>query len=387
MNVRKQRTHHCGLSNVDFRTKGDSAAQEKFNPSLKFADTGTMGRHAFKQTSGALNDPKEDTALQFYNAQGKKAKAPVLVANKKTQQLEEPKWTDKIFTGDNARTTAKLVDEASRRDVAVNPNKRRGMSEMNVKSLSQQQEEAIRKRLEDAANEPLTLEKTVDTKQVMDIRRALRRKYASRTNLHRIFNQWDKEGKSGINVKDLYVGLNKIGITTTLDQAAALHAAATQTDSDPNLSLQEFSDLLFSADETFTANLREIPASDPAEEMELTQTMRAQLGNRTIDLNSLPSESLQKLRLRNQWRQVLKNNLQNITKDLLALDEEKTYLAEPRELMRVLQHRMKPTTQMQQDSAELQEYLLMFQDEASGKIRYGEMAADLRTFNFDQETN
>ena len=29
----------------------------------------------------------------------------------------------------------------------------------------------------------------------------------------------------------------------------------------------------------------------------------------------------------------------------------------------------------------------MFQDEASGKIRYTEMAADLRGFNYDQETN
>lgn len=84
MNVRKQRTHQCGLSNVDYRTKGDQAAQDKFNPTLKFADTGTMGKNAFRQTGMPSNDPKEDTALQFYNAQGKKPKAPVLVANKKT---------------------------------------------------------------------------------------------------------------------------------------------------------------------------------------------------------------------------------------------------------------------------------------------------------------
>lgn len=100
----------------------------------------------------------------------------------------------------------------------------------------------------------------------MDVRRALRRKYASRTNLHRIFTQWDRGTKSGISVQDLYHGLNKIGITTTLDQATALHACATQTDSDPNLSLQEFSDLLFNNDESFTANLKAIPATDKNEE-------------------------------------------------------------------------------------------------------------------------
>ena len=42
MNVRKQRTHLCGLANIDFRTKGDHEANEKYNASLKFADFGTM---------------------------------------------------------------------------------------------------------------------------------------------------------------------------------------------------------------------------------------------------------------------------------------------------------------------------------------------------------
>ena len=42
MNVRKQLTHHCGLANIDFRTKGDAENNERYNPSLKFADLGTM---------------------------------------------------------------------------------------------------------------------------------------------------------------------------------------------------------------------------------------------------------------------------------------------------------------------------------------------------------
>ena len=94
----------------------------------------------------SVADPKEETATQFYNAQGKKPKAPVLVANKKTQQLEEPKWTDKIFTGDNPTTTAKLATEANKRDVIANPNKRRGLSENVGNGPAQRLEEAIRRR-------------------------------------------------------------------------------------------------------------------------------------------------------------------------------------------------------------------------------------------------
>ena len=91
-----------------------------------------------------------------------------------------------------------------------------------------------------------------------------------------------------------------------------------------------------------------IPATDTAHEAMLQNTLRQSMGNRTIDLASLTQENMEKLRLRNKWRQVLQNNLQNITKDLLVLDTEKTYMAEPREMIRVLEHRMKTTTAMQQ---------------------------------------
>lgn len=48
MNVRKQRTHQCGLTNIDFRTKGDVNAVDKFTPSLKYTDMGTMTKTNFK---------------------------------------------------------------------------------------------------------------------------------------------------------------------------------------------------------------------------------------------------------------------------------------------------------------------------------------------------
>lgn len=62
-------------------------------------------------------------------------------------------------------------------------------------------------------------------------------------------------------------------------------------------------------------------------------------------------------------------------------------MADPHDLMKVLDRRMKTTTNMQHDKNELHEYLMMFHDEASGKIKYTEMAADLRGFNYDLETN
>ena len=42
MNIRKERTHGSGLTNLDFRTKGEPNKVDYFNPSLKFSDFGTM---------------------------------------------------------------------------------------------------------------------------------------------------------------------------------------------------------------------------------------------------------------------------------------------------------------------------------------------------------
>lgn len=87
-----------------------------------------------------------------------------------------------------------------------------------------------------------------------------------------------------------------------------------------------------------------IPATDKQEETTLMESVLANRGNKTLDLATLAPESLEKLRKRNHWRQVLQNNLTNISKDLLTGDDERTYLAEPRELMRVLDRRMSMTT-------------------------------------------
>lgn len=66
----------------------------------------------------------------------------------------------------------------------------------------------------------------VDLKVVQDIRRVLRRKYASRQNLERIFGQWNRSNADGITPQDLYMGLNRVGIKTTLNEAIVLHASA-----------------------------------------------------------------------------------------------------------------------------------------------------------------
>jgi hypothetical protein len=132
MNVRKQRTHQCGLTNIDHKTKGDTLSVDRFNPSLKFTDMGTMGKTNFKAPFQADTDPKEkwktqggwlsrkranpitDDAETFYNENKKTLKRSVNLGHK-TALLEDEKWTDKVFIGDNAKATAELSQQAGKR--------------------------------------------------------------------------------------------------------------------------------------------------------------------------------------------------------------------------------------------------------------------------------
>ena len=132
MNVRKPRTHQCGLTNVDFRTQGDLAAVDRYHPTQKYTDMGTMSKTNFKHALPAESDLKErwkteggwlpmkqadaitDEAVAYYNDNKKALKKSVEIGHKH-DQLQPEKWTDHVFTGDNVNVTASLSLEAGKR--------------------------------------------------------------------------------------------------------------------------------------------------------------------------------------------------------------------------------------------------------------------------------
>ena len=139
MKIRRERTDQCGLTNIDFRTKGELDKVDHFNPSLKFTDFGTMSRtkynrmpsaSSFKQqvaiSGGWLNskhidqkhkDQRYETAAQFYSQKSKVFRAPVPLGKFKKTELDEKKWTDKVFTGDSDKNAAALTFHARQREM------------------------------------------------------------------------------------------------------------------------------------------------------------------------------------------------------------------------------------------------------------------------------
>ena len=123
----------------------------------------------------------------------------------------------------------------------------------------------------------------VDPIAVKDIRNALRRKYASRSNVDRIFEQWDKNGSGAVSAEEICHGLYKLGIRCSLEEAMALKSSA----GDGDLNINQFKDLVFSKDESMKMELSKIRAPTQEEKARAYEEIDQINGSKSIDLSEL----------------------------------------------------------------------------------------------------
>lgn len=62
--------------------------------------------------------------------------------------------------------------------------------------------------------------------RVKDIRKAFRRRYASRTNIQKIFEEYDHQGKGYINAYDLIKQAERLGLGVSINEAQTLIQSA-----------------------------------------------------------------------------------------------------------------------------------------------------------------
>ena len=71
-----------------------------------------------------------------------------------------------------------------------------------------------------------TLENKISLLKVKDARKAIRRRYASRTNADKLFNQYDKDEKGFVTASDLHYQASKMGLGMSLEEAQVLIQSA-----------------------------------------------------------------------------------------------------------------------------------------------------------------
>ena len=73
-----------------------------------------------------------------------------------------------------------------------------------------------------------TLEGQVDLNKVKEVRRMIRRRYANRKKIQKIFSHWDQDKKGYINLKDVVKMTANLGLKVNFDEARVLIASADQ---------------------------------------------------------------------------------------------------------------------------------------------------------------
>lgn len=127
-----------------------------------------------------------ETANQFYVSKGKKFRAPIKIGSTREAQLEDVKWNDKAFTGDTARNTATLTFQARQRELETMNDRYKGRTT----SVDPTVHERLFRNQKSSTHdiETGTLEDKISLLKVQDARKAIRRRYASRTNADKLFN-------------------------------------------------------------------------------------------------------------------------------------------------------------------------------------------------------
>lgn len=121
MNIRRERSHGCGHSNIDFRTKNDTESIKTFMPWKSKKEFGTMGNDLYKLSFNEnkkllkvteninaqknilheIPNPKYYKTAQFYQSNNFPIKSKTMTISERVAQLDESFKGKEKFTGES----------------------------------------------------------------------------------------------------------------------------------------------------------------------------------------------------------------------------------------------------------------------------------------------
>ena len=279
MSLRRPRSHKIGISNIDFRTKRDIDNLNIFEPWVAPKDLGTMGYKNYKNPQSIFQklfgpsekinthkdlvndypDPRFHTTAQFYKKNKILVKTKSFINTDRVANLEETFKGKDVFNGDSTNIAEIIrIRKGKKFD-----NKKLLIRNTLKQPLSYEdhkiQEEKIEKLVKDKKhlNKNVIQEtqlvkinsfvdkgdSVINLKKVEEIRIALRRKYANRKKINKIFQQWAKTFPNKITVYDAYKMINALSIPINYNETKAFIASGSNTGSE-YLTIEEFYNLI-----------------------------------------------------------------------------------------------------------------------------------------------
>jgi len=279
MSLRRPRSHKIGISNIDFRTKRDIENLNIFEPWVAPKDLGTMGYKNYKNPQSIFQklfgpsekintykdlvndypDPRFHTTAQFYKKNNILVNTKTFINTQRVANLEESFKGKDVFNGDSTNVAEIIrIRKGKKFD-----NKKLLIRNSLKQPLSYEDHKIQEEKIEKLVKEKKNLNKNViqetqlvkinsfvdkgdsvvNLKKIEEIRKALRRKYANRKKLNKIFQQWARTFPNKITVYDAYKMINALSIPINYNETKAFIASGSNTGSE-YLTIEEFYNLI-----------------------------------------------------------------------------------------------------------------------------------------------
>ena len=279
MCLRRPRSHKVGISNIDFRTKRDTENLNIFDPWVTPKDLGTMGYKNYKNPqsiyqklfgpSEKINthrdlvndypDPRFHTTAQFYKNNKILINTKSFINTQRVANLEETFKGKDVFNGDSTNV-AEIIrirkgNKFDNKKLLIRNSLKAPLSYEDRKIYKEKIDKLFKekKNLNKNATQETQLvkinsfidqgESMINLKKIEEVRIALRRRYANRKKINKIFQQWAKTFPNKITVYDAYKMINALSIPINYNETKAFIASGSNTGSE-YLTIEEFYNLI-----------------------------------------------------------------------------------------------------------------------------------------------
>lgn len=279
MSLRKDRLHLTGITNIDFRSKKDLTSISFFQPWKTSTNFGTMGNSNFTRSYSSQKrihtitskiatqkslatdtpDPRYYTSSQFYSSHRISPLKRNIFTSDRIAQLDEAYKGKDRFTGDSMMIAA-LTKQRQRRFKKLkfthedHETKQRQLRGQIIKDKGNKNKEAMQETQLVKVEVQNTLEGVVDVKKIKEIRLALRRRYANRSNFRKIFKEWDITSRGEISIYDAHLMINKLSIPINYNETRVLIASSNDRGTE-TLNMEEFMHLIFNDNNALNVDL------------------------------------------------------------------------------------------------------------------------------------
>ena len=333
MSLKRQRNHFSGMSNLDFRTKGDIKRIKFYQPyheSKLFGIQGlsnyklpfSLNKKIFSPTKGLnegkfikneIQNPKVYESAVFYRDNSMKLRPKIFLRVEKSKNLDTSEYRGgSEYNGDSMMIadSIKKRKEIKMEEKLIRENLKKKFTGNNIKSSIS---EYSRKNMIKSKSDVEIMEKKENKKKLNMIRNKIFERLRTHDNIKQIFLNWQNNylNNKELSIFDLHKIINNLGIPITYNETLALIASGNKRNSD-KLNYDEFKNLLVNDESNIDIDLNKITYQNESlfEENHLKE--KKNMENNFKDLNVEKSRNF--YNLKKLTRNIYPNFLQAMSK-------------------------------------------------------------------------